>query len=277
MTDSPYTDLDRPPLSQSALNRALLRPGGLWTRITVVDSTGSTNADLARAAREGAPEGSVLVAEVQTAGKGRLGRSWTAPPRSALTFSFLLRPRVPVARHGWLPLLAGLGVVSGVRRVGEVEARLKWPNDVLIGERKLAGVLAERVDDAVIVGIGLNVGLRAEELPVATATSLAVAGAASTDREPLLKAVLRAIEAGYREWTAAGGDADACGLRPAYLAASATVGGRVRVELPGEQTLLGRATGVDESGRLLVEPDDPDEGGERAVSAGDVVHVRPRL
>lgn len=274
MNDSPYTDLDRPPLSQRALARALVRPGSLWTSVTVVGRTGSTNADLAEAARAGAPEGGVLVTEYQSAGRGRLGRTWSAPPRSGLMFSMLLRPRVPVARQGWLPLLTGLAAVTALRRVAAVDARLKWPNDVMAGERKLAGVLAERVEaggGAVVVGMGLNVTLRRDELPVETATSLALERAACTDRDPLLRAVLREVERWYRDWTAADGDADAAGLRPAYLAASATAGRTVRVALPGGRTLTGVATGVDAAGCLLVR--DGDE--ERAVSAGEVVHVRP--
>ncbi|SEM04304.1 biotin--[acetyl-CoA-carboxylase] ligase [Nonomuraea pusilla] len=271
MPDSRYSDLDRPPLSAAALNRALVRPGSLWTGVTVVQSTGSTNADLARAAREGAPEGTVLVAESQEAGRGRLGRTWSAPPRSGLTFSILLRPSVPVAAQGWLSLLYGVAAASAVRRLAEVDVRLKWPNDLLVGERKIAGILAERADDAVVIGMGLNVSLTPAELPVPTATSLAVEQAACLDRDPLLRAVLREVETHYREWAAAGGDADACGLRAAYLASSATVGRPVRVELPGDQALTGLATGIDPGGHLQVE-----SGGERyTLSAGDVVHVRP--
>lgn len=276
MNESPYTDLDRPPLSQAALARALVRPGSTWTSLTVVPRTGSTNADLAEAARAGAAEGSVLVTEHQSAGRGRLGRTWSAPPRSGLMFSVLLRPRVPAAQQGWLPLLAGLAAATAVRRVAAVDVRLKWPNDLLIGERKLAGVLAERVDGdgggPIVLGVGLNVSLRAHELPVDTATSLALESAECTDRDPLLRAVLREIERHYRDWTAADGDADAAGLRAAYLAASATVGRQVRVELPGGRLLTGTAAGVDETGRLLVR----DGGGEQAVSAGEVVHVRPQ-
>jgi BirA family biotin operon repressor/biotin-[acetyl-CoA-carboxylase] ligase len=239
MPDSRYSDLDRPPLNAAALNRALVRPGTLWTDVTVVESTGSTNADLAAAAREGAAEGQVLVAESQVAGRGRLGRTWTAPPRSGLTFSVLLRPHVPMAAMGWLPLMYGVAAASAVRRLAEVDVRLKWPNDLLIGERKLAGVLAERADDAVVVGMGLNVSLRRDELPVGTATSLALEEAACLDRDPLLRAVLREVETHYDEWREAGGDAEASGLRAAYLASSATVGRQVRVELPGEQFVTG--------------------------------------
>ncbi|MGW0801846.1 biotin--[acetyl-CoA-carboxylase] ligase [Nonomuraea sp. NPDC002799] len=272
MPDSRYSDLGRPPLSAAALNRALVRPGSLWTGVTVVESTGSTNADLAEAARQGAEEGTVLVAEAQAAGRGRLGRTWSVPPRAGLTFSILLRPQVPVATQGWLALMYGVAAASALRRLAEVDVRLKWPNDLLIGEHKLAGVLAERADDAVVIGMGLNVTLSAEELPVGTATSLAIEKAACLDRDPLLRAVLREVETHYREWTAAGGDAEASGLRPAYLAASATTGRRVRVELPNDQAVTGLATGVDGFGHLLVES----AGGERyTLSAGDVVHVRP--
>ncbi|MFC4015683.1 biotin--[acetyl-CoA-carboxylase] ligase [Nonomuraea purpurea] len=271
MPDSRYSDLERPPLSEAALNRALVRPGSLWTGVTVVESTGSTNADLAEAARRGAEEGAVLVAEAQEAGRGRLGRTWSAPPRSGLTFSILLRPEAPPAAQGWLSLLYGVAAASAVRRLAEVDVRLKWPNDLLIGERKLAGVLAERVGDAVVIGMGLNVTLRPEELPVETATSLGIEEAACLDRDPLLRAVLREVEAHYREWAQAGGDAEASGLRSAYLAASATIGRRVRVELPNEQSLTGLATGVDHFGHLLLDA----EGEQYTLSAGDVVHVRP--
>ncbi len=268
---SRYSDLDRPPLSEAALNRALVRPGSLWTGITVVESTGSTNADLAAAAREGAEEGRVLVAEEQLAGRGRLGRTWTVPARAGLTFSVLLRPSLPAASFGWLTLLFGVAAASAVRRLAEVDVRLKWPNDLLVGERKLAGVLAERSEGAVVVGMGLNVLLRPEELPVGTATSLAVEKAACLDRDPLLRAVLREVETHYREWAEAGGDADACGLRAAYLAISATVGREVRVELPGGASMTGQATGIDTAGHLQVAAG----GATSTLSAGDVVHVRP--
>ncbi|MDH2423969.1 biotin--[acetyl-CoA-carboxylase] ligase [Sphaerisporangium sp. TRM90804] len=271
MLDSPYTDLDRPPLSQAALARAVVRPGSLWSQLSVVDRTGSTNADLGQVAREGAAEGAVLVAELQLAGRGRLGRAWTAPARAGLTFSVLLRPAVPTARQGWVTLLVALAAASAVRRLAGVDVRLKWPNDLLVGERKLAGVLAERAEGAVVVGMGLNVSVRADELPVPTATSLAIEQAECVDRDPLLRAVLREIETHYRDWVAAEGDADACGLRASYLAMSATIGRRVRVELPGERVLEGEATGVDSSGHLIVRAD----GVERALSVGDVVHVRP--
>ncbi|MFA1551076.1 biotin--[acetyl-CoA-carboxylase] ligase [Actinomadura chokoriensis] len=284
--DSAYGDLGRPPLHEGALQRALVREGGLWREVRVVDETGSTNADLAARALEGAPEGTVLVTELQTAGRGRQGRTWTAPPRSGLAFSVLLRPAVPAPRLGWAPLLTGVCVATAVRRMtawsqaGErflgnaadvaVDARLKWPNDVLVGDRKLAGILAEKVEDALVIGVGLNVGLREEELPVPTATSLAIEGAPLSDRAPLLRAILREFETWYREWTALDGDPETSGLRTAYRDLCATLGREVRVELPGAERLTGTARDVDGTGRLVVTGRD----GDRAISAGDVVHVR---
>lgn len=275
MTDSRWSDLDRPPLRGSALERALVRPGGLWTSVRVVAETGSTNSDLAAAAAGGAAAGAVLVAEEQTAGRGRLERSWTAPARSGVFLSMLLRPEVPKERWGWLPLLVGVAAGSALSAAAEVEVRLKWPNDLLVTvdgeERKLGGILAEAAGDAVVVGIGLNVSLRAEELPVPAAGSLALAGSAVTDREILLRALLRTFEDLYLEWVAGGGDPGLSGLRPAYRAQCATLGRRVRVELPGDRVLLGEAVDVDEDGRLVVRDSG---GGSTAVGAGDVVHVR---
>ena len=213
MTPSRWSDLDRPPLNAAALRRAVVTPEALWTSLEVVDATGSTNSDLSALAARGAPEGAVLVAEEQTAGRGRLDRRWSAPARSGLFFSVLLRPGdtfgghdpVPVHRWGWLPLLAGVATATALSRAAGVDTALKWPNDLLVTvdgeERKAGGILAERVDDsAVVVGIGLNVSLRATELPVPTAASLALAGAPGTDRDPLLRAVLRSIGDWYGAW-----------------------------------------------------------------------------
>jgi len=261
-----WDDLDRPPLRAASLVRGLVRDGSPWTEVRVLEVTGSTNADVAAAARAGAPAGLVVVAEAQVSGRGRLGREWSAPPRSGLTFSVLLRPTFPRAHWGWLPLLAGLAVASAVRHLGELAVSVKWPNDVLVGERKLAGVLAEVVGDAVAVGIGLNVSLRADELPVPTATSLAIEGAEVEDRDPLLRAVLREIARSYKDLTEAGGDAEAAGLRSAYLAASGTVGRAVRLELPDGRSVTGLAEGVDADGALVVDG--------TAWHSGDVVHVR---
>ncbi|WP_042399691.1 biotin--[acetyl-CoA-carboxylase] ligase [Streptacidiphilus carbonis] len=277
MTSSQWSDLDRPPLRGAQLERAVLRPGGLWTSLRVVAETGSTNSDLVARAAEGAEAGTVLVAEEQTAGRGRLERSWSAPARSGIFLSMLLRPSAPKERWGWLPLLVGVSAASALSQVAGVEVRLKWPNDLLVQvggeERKLGGILAELAGDAVVVGIGLNVSLREDELPVPAAGSLLLAGAAVTDRETLLRALLRTFDELYTDWAGADGEPEASGLRAAYAAQCATLGRQVRVELPGGRELLGEAVAVDGDGRLVVRDS---AGEERAVGAGDVLHVRPQ-
>ncbi|MET9588434.1 biotin--[acetyl-CoA-carboxylase] ligase [Streptomyces sp. NPDC006539] len=271
-----WSDLDRPPLNVPALRRGLLRPGGLWTSLDVVNVTGSTNTDLAARAA-GLTEGTVLVAEEQTAGRGRLDRTWTAPARSGLFFSVYLTPGddVPVHRWGWLPLLAGVATATGLARAAGVDTALKWPNDLLVTvegeERKAGGILAERAGDGVVIGIGLNVTLRATELPAPTAASLALAGAVSTDRETLLRGVLRSLDHWYVEWRAAGGDAARSGLQAAYAAGCATLGRTVRAQLPGDRSLVGEAVAIDGDGRLVLSTAD---GLQEPVSAGDIVHLR---
>lgn len=277
--DSRWSDLDRPPLNAVALRRGLVREGGLYREIEVVQQTGSTNSDLAARAEAGkADEGAVLVAEEQTAGRGRLDRRWTAPPRSGLFFSVLLKPtEVPVARWGWLPLLTGVAVATGLSRAAGVDTALKWPNDLLVTvggeERKAGGILAERAGaDGVVVGVGINVTLRADELPVPQAGSLALAGAVGTDRDPLLRAVLRSLEDWYGRWRAAGGDPSASGLQETYTAGCATLGRVVRAELPGERAVVGEAVALDGDGRLIIATD---QGVQEPVGAGDIVHLRP--
>ncbi|MGK5631744.1 biotin--[acetyl-CoA-carboxylase] ligase [Streptomyces sp. URMC 123] len=291
-----WSDLERPPLDARALRRALVRPpDSLWTSLEVVRATGSTNTDLVeRARREGEalPEGAVLVAEEQSAGRGRLDRVWSAPPRSGLFLSFLLRPgpAVPAERWGWLPLLAGVATATALARTAGVDTALKWPNDLLVTvdgeERKAGGILAERVGgvagvggpaalggpaDGVVIGIGLNVSLRADELPVPTAGSLALAGAPTTDRDPLLRALLRSFAQWYELWRAAGGDPDDSRLQEAYAAGCATLGRTVRAELPGGAALVGEAVAVDGDGRLVIATA---HGVQEPVGAGDIVHLR---
>jgi BirA family transcriptional regulator, biotin operon repressor / biotin---[acetyl-CoA-carboxylase] ligase len=269
--------LDRAALDAASLRRAVLRPGGLWRSVEVRSATGSTNADLLARAVRGEPEGVILAAEEQNAGRGRMGRAWVSPPRAALTFSLLVRPAaVPPARHGWLPLLTGVAVASAVTSVIGVQTRLKWPNDVLAGAAKLGGILAEAIAGAVVVGIGVNVSTEPGELPppgpgALAATSLRVLGSANLDREPLLTGILAGFEYWYQAWRQAGGDPDRCGLRAQYTRLCGTIGRRVRVELPGGQLLSGLAADVDSDGRLLVRVS-PDT--ELPVAAGDVIHVR---
>lgn len=251
-----YEDLDRPPLRAGALTRALAADG--W-RVEVLPRAGSTNALLAERARAGEPAGLVLVAEEQTAGRGRLDRTWVAPARAGLTFSVLLRPDLPVAQWPWLPLLSGLAVVRVLREQAGVDAVLKWPNDVLVGGRKLCGLLAEvPVPGAVVMGIGLNVTTRRDELPHDLASSLALEGSAVLDRDLLLRAVLRELGRVLAE--------DVVVARAAYRALCSSLGAQVRVELPDGSAVEGTAGTVDAGGRLVVDG--------TAYGAGDVVHLR---
>jgi BirA family biotin operon repressor/biotin-[acetyl-CoA-carboxylase] ligase len=265
-----YFDLDRPPLDEQFLRGRLVKPGALWSQLDVLAETESTNAVVAAAARAGAAEGLLVAAEYQSSGRGRLGRTWTTPARSALLISALLRPTaVPAVRWPWLGLLVPLAVASAVRRVAEIPAQVKWPNDVLVEDRKLAGILLERVDGpAAVVGIGLNVTLREDERPHPAATSLALEGAATTDRATVMAAVLRELAARYQAWVDASGDPEV--ILPEYRELSATFGRPVRVELPDGTFLEGTASGLDADGRLVVDTAD----GPHPLAAGDVTHLR---
>jgi BirA family biotin operon repressor/biotin-[acetyl-CoA-carboxylase] ligase len=280
------SDTQRAPLQAAAIRASVQAGSRLWSQVSVVAETGSTNEDLIAAAGAGAADGTVLVAERQTKGRGRLGRSWLSEPGAALTFSVLLRPlAVPPAGRGWLPLLAGVAVAAGVRAQTGLDVSLKWPNDVVAVSAgpagslgKLAGILAEQAGDAIVIGAGLNVAatpvLAAAGRPSAGygPASLADLGATATDRTALLTAILRDLEHWYLRWVGATapGDAVSSGLRAEYLRSCCTVGRDVRVELPGGTTLTGRACDIDGTGRLLVAT----EAGVQTVSAGDVIHVR---
>lgn len=242
--------------------------GGLFDRIDTVASTGSTNADLAAAAREGAPPGVVLLAGHQSSGRGRFARRWEAPPDTSIACSALVAPRRPVDEWGWLPLLVGLAVADGVRAATGLDARLKWPNDVLVGDRKLCGILCEAIGDAAppraVLGWGLNVGLTAEQLPVPTATSTRIEGS-DARATAIAAAVLRALETWFTRWDAGAPLADA------YRERCGTIGREVVVRLGGDEAVRGVATGVDADGGLVVRT----ATGERTFVAGDVEHVRP--
>lgn len=260
------------PLDADGVRTAL---ADTWAQVDVVEATGSTNADLLAAAAAGAPDRSVLVAERQHAGRGRLARSWVSPEGTGLTVSVLLRPDgVPTSRFGWLPLLAGLALLDTVRGVTAVRCGLKWPNDLLVGPggRKAAGILAEVTDPlrpAVVVGIGVNVTATPPDQP--GATSLHDEGI-EIDRTDLLIAMLRHLSDREAAWRARRGDPDLTRLRADYRAGCSSLGARVRVELPGGAVYTGIAEDVDRDGRLLLLDD---AGRRRAVAAGDVVHVRP--
>jgi len=263
----------RAPLDAARLTEELPSFSGPWTAIQIVPQTGSTNTDLLDWAARGLHEGVVLVAEEQTAGRGRMGRSWVSPAGAALTFSVLLRPEaIPLARRPWLPLVAGIAAATSIRMLTGLEAGLKWPNDVLIGGRKVAGILAEAAGNAVVIGIGVNVSTTPEELvpgPGGLQPTSLLAEGVPVGRDLLLIEVLRSLGQWYKT-LAAEPDPERIGLLIQYHRLSATVGCEVRVELPGGQAISGLAAGVDADGQLLVEAD----GGVYQIAAGDVVHVR---
>ena len=266
-----HTPDTRPPLDPAAL-------GGLPApfRVEVVESAPSTNALVSERARAGEAEGLVVVAEHQTAGRGRLDREWVTPPRAAVTMSLLLRPRAAPARWPLLGLLTGLAVAEGVAAVGGPPVSLKWPNDVLAHDGlKVAGLLLERVDGgtgaAAVVGVGLNVSTTRAELPVPTAGSLVTAGMVDPDRSALTHALVSAVAHHYSDWDRSEDPARAdARLLAQYAERCDTLGRRVEVHLPTGEVLAGEATGLGAGGSLVVD----DDSGPHQVQTGDVVHVR---
>lgn len=257
----------RRPLSRDELARG---EDTIWTALELVERTPSTNADLVARARASAAHGLLLVTEEQTAGRGRHDRTWNAPARSSVMVSALLRPRQDPATWGWVPLLTAVAVAETVQWAG-ADCTIKWPNDVLVADRKVAGILCEVVPGgvggaAVVAGWGLNVSQTAAELPAGT--SLLLAGA-RTDRAALLRHALGRWSHWFRRWD----DGDGGGVRQAYEARSSTLGRRVEAHLPGGTTLEGVATAVAETGALVVHAD----GRDVVVAAGDVVHLRAVL
>lgn len=254
-------------------------PAGPYAAVDIVASTGSTNADLRAAVADEAPDRTVLLAEEQTAGVGRRGRTWQSPAGLGLYCSVLLRPvRVPFARLGSLAVVAGLAVVDTLDALG-VPARLKWPNDVLAGPdgSKCAGVLAEAApaaENAVVLGIGLNVFANRDHVAPGpgglAATSLAARGANTTDRIEIAALLLRALARREHDWRAAGGDLAAAGLLADYRAYCDTIGRQVRVIMPDSSMINGRVVDVDDSGQLILDVNNE----RRTVFAGDVVHLR---
>lgn len=243
--------------------------GRLWTRVDVVASTASTNADLVDAARADAPGGRVLVTSDQQAGRGRFERVWECPPDRAVALSALVRPRRPMAEWGWLSLLVGIAVVDGLQAAAGVDVGLKWPNDVLVGEKKICGILCEAVPSesgpAAVLGLGVNIALTRQELPVPTATSLRLEGSDASATDVVL-AILAALQDHFLRWDAGGS------LATDYSRRCSTVGQQVAVHVAENVTTIGRALGVDDAGCLIVQTGQ----GVRSFAAGDVVHLRKR-
>jgi BirA family biotin operon repressor/biotin-[acetyl-CoA-carboxylase] ligase len=265
----------RQPLDADALRARACDAG--WRRFDVVAQTGSTNADLVARAASGADiDRAVLIAEHQTAGRGRQGRGWSATPRAQITMSVgVAAVDVPVAAWGWLTLATGVAVLDALDEVAPelaaVEVGLKWPNDVLAGGGKLAGILAEVARPYVVIGLGLNVTQAPDEVDGPRATSLLDLGVAAPDRGELVVALLERLAARIGGWRAARG-ADPR-LAADYRARSLTLGNPVRAELPGGGQVVGTARDIDDQGRLCILTDG-DTQTDTVVSAGDVIHLR---
>jgi BirA family biotin operon repressor/biotin-[acetyl-CoA-carboxylase] ligase len=260
-------------LHAASLCREVTGRGRPWRHLEVVDETGSTNSDLlARAAAGEDIERVVLIAEHQTAGRGRMGRSWSAAAGAQITLSVGVQPSdVPTLHWGWLPLTAGVAVVDTVAAEVGVHAGVKWPNDVMVGDRKLAGILSEVAspDTFVVIGIGLNVTLSAVEAGDPVAVSLLDLGVAAPDRDRLVRRLLFELGSRIDDWRMGVGVDDK--LRADYRARSLTIGSEVRALLPGDREIVGAARGIDGEGRLIVES----RGEMIPVSAGDIIHLRP--
>ena len=231
-----------------------------YWRVSVVDVTASTQTDLASLARVGkAKAGDVIAANYQSAGRGRLSRTFEAPKNSALLFSFYIEPKRSTEDWGWIALIAGVSVAQALDKV---KATVKWPNDILVNEKKISGLIAEIVGDGVVIGIGINVGMSLEELPVLTATSLAVEGVSNTNRNEILAKVLSQFESNFSTWDE--GDDSATQI---YTSLSSTLGTKVQIHYPNEQIEKGLAVAISPRGELIL-----DSGSH--VQAGDVVHLR---
>lgn len=231
----------------------------------------STNAVARSLAAQGGRDGSVVAADFQTAGRGRLDRTWSAPPGSSLLFSLLLRPSIGVERIAQVTMAAGLGCVAGIARAGGINARLKWPNDITLDGRKAGGMLGEfslRADalEYVIIGIGINVNFdpaEVEGIPPG-ATSLMLHSGRRLPRAPLLRAILEEMEPRYQAVCAGGS------LREEWARALETIGADVRATTH-TGAVEGLAEDVDETGALILRLAD---GSRQSVHAGDVVALR---
>ena len=231
-----------------------------YWRVSVVELTSTTQGDLVQLVRDGiAKVGDVIVAEYQSAGRGRLDRSFEAAKGSALLFSFYIEPTRNRDDWGWIPLIAGYSVAQTLHAF---HAKIKWPNDILINNKKVSGLIAEVVGDGVVVGIGVNVGMEESELPVENATSLLLEGGVDLTRDQLLCEILEEFEQQFLQW-----DQGIDEVQPLYSHLSATLGQAVRVEYPGGQTHLANAESISDTGALVL-----DDG--THVQAADVIHLR---
>jgi BirA family biotin operon repressor/biotin-[acetyl-CoA-carboxylase] ligase len=253
------TDTPRPPLNTLVISEKISQ----YWRVSVVEVTGSTQDDLAQSvANKKAVSGDVIATEFQSAGRGRLDRKFEAAPSSALMFSFYIEPERDKSEWSFLPLLTGLSAIFTLVEIDAASApALKWPNDILLGEGKVGGIIAQVSGEGLVIGVGINVAMSEAELPVAHATSLALHSFAHLDRNEILATFLNTFEDLLDRWQK-GED-----LRHLYCERSATIGRAVKIEHPDGSSSNGKAMGITPAGELIL------EDGSR-VTVGDVVHLR---
>jgi BirA family biotin operon repressor/biotin-[acetyl-CoA-carboxylase] ligase len=256
--------------------KAGLAPKRLGTRFHYIRELDSTNNYARSLAEQGAAEGTIVIAEQQTQGRGRLGRRWVSPPFANLYCSIILRPTSLPVNAPLITLTAAVALADAVGSFSPVAPAIKWPNDILAGGRKLAGVLTEAVSDSrkiefVIVGIGVNVNFALESMPPEIrerATSLSVLTGRSVSREALLRRLIQDLDRCYGILEENGFAA----IRPRWDARFGLRGQRVRVETT-DQTITGRAIGIEPDGALLIEA----PGGTQRILAGDVIPVEEEI
>jgi BirA family biotin operon repressor/biotin-[acetyl-CoA-carboxylase] ligase len=253
------TDAPRAPLDRKAISAEISH----YWRVSVVEITGSTQDDLyQRATTSDGVAKSVIAAEYQSAGRGRLDRTFIAPATSALTFSLYIEPKIEREEWSFLTLLTGISICEALTLVDpKIAIGLKWPNDLLIGEKKVGGIIAQATDKGVVIGIGINVHMSKEELPVENATSLSIEGFTNLNRNTILSAILNHIEVNFQVWELGQSFIEK------YRQLSVTIDKDIEATLPGGLSIRSKAIGISESGALLL------ESGE-AVTVGDVVHLR---
>ena len=254
-------ELHRAALRESELHAELLP----YWRVSVVDVTGSTQIDLAEKIRQDtAIDGEVLIANYQSAGRGRLEREFLAPPSSALLFSFYKKIKRPREEWNFLALLAALAIKDALQNLdSNAEIRVKWPNDILIHEKKIGGLLCQAADDGVIIGIGLNVSMQAAELPVETATSLLLEDFKELDRNTVVKKILHVFEEKYSRWQSNG----SAPFISEYQDTCSSLHRKIQITMPNHAPVQAIATGVSSFGELILE-----DGS--LVNSADIIHLR---
>jgi BirA family transcriptional regulator, biotin operon repressor / biotin---[acetyl-CoA-carboxylase] ligase len=267
-------------LGPSAITKSIRKGGGSWRSVTVFPTIASTNTVGMALAGAGCPTGVTLVTDLQTAGRGRLDRLWVAPAGTSAMFSVVLNPGRGEHELGVLPLLAGVAVAESLEFVTGIPIRLKWPNDLFILDQeapsgrggKVGGLLAERdaSSGAVVLGVGINVDLGADDLPIPAATSLTLAGVPRPRRAKVIGRAIARIESWFTAWDAVATDPQALDrLLASYRDRCISIGAELTVAGPGGERMRGRGAGIGPRGELLVDT------GDRTVPVvvGDVVHA----